>query len=352
MTSDAFRPGFDRKPFSDVLATAKLRLVSILTFIGYSGFFVGYAVIFLISLFNLGFLEIRQANIGDFNALVAVVEQRDRAAGGQQVALHQVRAQRDAYRSWIASFDCFEITGTTAATEGGRATESGASGRSNTNTPTCAEIKEKLQQHANQLALTEDDIRFGLVGITLYFDQYVDGIIRKAPQMPLVLWMLDSGYPLISLLARSPALNEMFLVICMGVLGGVTSVMRCFVDPSLKKSIIGDFFYKPLAGAVISLGIYVLFRAAQIFLGVQNQDSATAGSTSIFVLAGLGLASGFCAIEALGQIEAVATRLLRGSGRDANGGGPAGNLRGSTPNRGEGALSGSTADRATLGSPR
>jgi len=32
----------------------------------------------------------------------------------------------------------------------------------------------------------------------------------------------------------------------------------------------------------------------------------------------LGLASGFCATEALGQIESVAKRLLKGSGRDAD----------------------------------
>jgi hypothetical protein len=32
----------------------------------------------------------------------------------------------------------------------------------------------------------------------------------------------------------------------------------------------------------------------------------------------LGLASGFCATEALGQIESVAKRLLQGSGRDAD----------------------------------
>jgi hypothetical protein len=43
---------------------------------------------------------------------------------------------------------------------------------------------------------------------------------------------------------------------------------------------------------------------------MQNQDNA-AVSTSIFLLAGLGLASGYCANEALAQIECMARRLLR-----------------------------------------
>ena len=96
----------------------------------------------------------------------------------------------------------------------------------------------------------------------------------------------------------------------MGLLGGVISVMRYLVDPSLKNPANGEFFYKPAVGAAISLGVYVLFRAAQTFLGRQTQDHA-AVSTSIFLLTGLGLASGYCASEALAQIEAVARRLLR-----------------------------------------
>ena len=89
--------------------------------------------------------------------------------------------------------------------------------------------------------------------------------------------------------------------------------MRCLFDPSLKTPTIAEFFYRPAAGAAISIGVYVLFRAAQIFLGVQSQGGAATASTSIFLLAGLGLASGFCATEALGQIDFVAISLLRTS---------------------------------------
>jgi hypothetical protein len=161
--------------------------------------------------------------------------------------------------------------------------------------------------------------------------------------------MLDSKFILLTWWARSPfELIQMFLLVCMGLLGGVISVMRCFVDPSLKSPAIAEFFYKPAAGAAISLGVYVLFRAAQIFLGVQNQGASTV-STSVFLLAGLGLASGFCATQALATIESVATRLLRGSGGEANGGGSAGNPQVSAPGRGDNPNSGPAARAAASG---
>src|SRR3984893_6578930 len=156
--------------------------------------------------------------------------------------------------------------------------------------------------------------------------------------------------PLLTLWARSPfELIEMFLLVCMGLLGGVISVMRCFVDPRLKSPARAEFFYKPAAGAAISLGVYVLFRAAQIFLGVRSEAGTGTVSTSIFLLAGLGLASGFCATDALAQIEAVATPLMRGSGRDTNGGGGAVTRLGSTSNRGDTFNAGPAAAAATPG---
>jgi hypothetical protein len=117
----------------------------------------------------------------------------------------------------------------------------------------------------------------------------------------------------------------------------------------LKNPAVAEFFYKPAAGAAISLGVYVLFRAAQIFLGVQSETGTGTVSTSIFLLAGLGLASGFCAADALAQIEVLAKRLLRSSEPDANSGGSANNPRGSQPDHGGGPNSGPAAAAATPG---
>ena len=352
MTSDTFRPEFDPKTLNGALTAGKLKQTSILTFIGYAGVFVGYLVIFIVSLLTVGFLEIRQANMTDFNALIAVLDQRDRYNKDHHLekTLDDFSAQREAYRAWIDSLACADIAATTVVTGNGRAGEPGNPQASSTNPKTCAEIKETLQRHATELSLTEDEVRFKAANLAFFYDQYKDGITGKVPQIVPALQLLDSGSPLLTLWARSPfELIEMFLLVCMGLLGGVLSVMRCFVDPRLKSPAIAEFFYKPAAGAAISLGVYVLFRAAQIFLGVQSEASSGTVSTSIFLLAGLGLASGFCATDALAQIEAVATRLLRGAGRDANGGGSASNQQGSTLNRGDEPNSGPAAAAATPG---
>jgi hypothetical protein len=346
MTTEVFQQEFEPKALDSVLATGKLRSLPILVFIAYTAVFIGYAVIFMISLFTVGFLEIRQANMADFNALIAVLEQRDGYKDRHfEAALDRVRTERDSYRSWIDSLVCFDIAGTTVVTESGRASEAGNAEASRTNPKTCEEIKQTLQRHVNELSLTEDDVRFRSANLEFYYDQYKDGITRKAPQLIPALRLLDSNNRLVNLWARSPfELIEMFLLVCMGLLGGVISVMRCFVDTSLKTPAIAEFFYRPAVGAALALGVYVLFRAAQIFLGVQPQAGATTVSTSIFLLAGLGLASGFCATQALATIESVAMRLLRSSGETRTA--PAG---GSAPTSGDGPNPGTTTAGATSG---
>jgi hypothetical protein len=326
MTTDTFRPELDPKTFDGVVAAGRTTFVSVLIFIGYCGVFIGYTTIFLVSLLTVGFLEIRQANMADFNALIAVLEQRDGYSEDHlKRSLASLGAEREAYRSWIDTLVCYDVAGAAVVTDNTHAAALSNAEATSANPKTCAEIKEILQRHANELALTEDDIRFRSANLQFYYDQYKDGITRKSPQIIPALRLLDSHSPMLTLWARSPfELIEMFLLVCMGLLGGVISVMRCFVDPTLKSPAIAEFFYKPAAGAAISLGVYVLFRATQIFLGVQgNTDSGTA-STSIFLLAGLGLASGFCATQALATIESIATRLLRGSGGEANRGGSPG----------------------------
>jgi hypothetical protein len=347
MTTDAFRAEFAPKTFDGVFTISNLRFASVLTFIGYAGVFVGYIIIFSISLLTVGFLEIRQANMGNFNALIAVLEQRDgyfekdgRVKKAAMVALDTLKAQRADYQSLIDSFHCPQNTGSAAVPDNAQPAELAGSEAVSTKPKTCDEIKHTMQRHADELAETEADIQFKQLTLPFWYDQYKDGITRSSPQIIPTLRFLESDSTLLTLWARSPfELVEMFLLVVMGLLGGVISVMRCFVDPKLQSPVIAEFFYKPAAGAAISLGVYVLFRAAQIFLGVQSGPETV--STSVFLLAGLGLASGFCAGDALAQIEFVATRLLRrSSGRDQNGGESAG---GSTPSRGDDANSGPAA---------
>jgi hypothetical protein len=167
----------------------------------------------------------------------------------------------------------------------------------------------------NELSLAEDELRFSAANLAVYYAQYEDGIAQKTPQIIPALQLLELKSPFVTAWSRSPfELVEMFLLVLMGLLGGVISVMQCLIRNSSKRPSISECFYAPAAGAAISLGVYVLFRAAQLFLGVQNQNGAGSVSTSIFLLAGLGLASGFCASEALGVIESIASKLLRTSG--------------------------------------
>jgi hypothetical protein len=109
-------------------------------------------------------------------------------------------------------------------------------------------------------------------------------------------------------------LLEMLLLVSMGALGGVIAVTRCFVDMLTPNPTARDL----VVGAVIALGIYVVFRAMQLFFGASSQDNTAAVSTSVFLLAALGLASGFCAREAVAVIQVAATRILQRaeSGRD------------------------------------
>ncbi len=74
-------------------------LIPALNFIKYACVFTGYLVIFIISFMTVGFLEIRQANMEDFNALIAVLEQRDRYADNHlDKDLKELRAKIDHYR--------------------------------------------------------------------------------------------------------------------------------------------------------------------------------------------------------------------------------------------------------------
>ncbi len=116
-------------------------------------------------------------------------------------------------------------------------------------------------------------------------------------------------------MTRAPfEIMEMFLLVCMGALGGVISVTRAFAKSQAEWPSLRDLIYMPAAGGVIALGMYVLFRASQLFLTGQTPDAGASASTSIFLLAGLGLASGVCASDAIARIEELARGLLRSKG--------------------------------------
>src|SRR5262249_23590132 len=127
MTSDAFRPELDTKPFDGAFVAAKLKRISVFTFIGYVGVFTGYTIIFCVSLFTVALLKIRQAIVDNLNFWIALLDQQD-SNNRRNLAytLDRVRAERDAYRSWIDSLVCIDVAEAGAVTEPRTASETKA----------------------------------------------------------------------------------------------------------------------------------------------------------------------------------------------------------------------------------
>jgi hypothetical protein len=277
--------------------------------------FILYALLFLFTLILVGFIEIRQANMAAFNSLIAVLEQRDAyQATDFKNLLDKVTDDQTQYRDLLKKFVCPDV---------GQPKQNGSDNPSiqgdDTNpdlVKVCNKIKSDIQSHSYALEATKDDLLTKQGTLQQFYWQYKDGITQQAPQIIPALRFLDSGRDWVRALARSPfEIMEMLLLVCMGMLGGVISVTRSFIEKSLTNPSISDLIYKPAIGGVVALGIYVLFRASQLFIAGQSQTGGVA-STSIFLVAGLGLASGVCASDAIGQIEALAGRLLRRSPDD------------------------------------
>lgn len=288
-----------------------------------SGMFALYALLFLFTLVTVGFIEIRQANMAAFNSLIAALEQRDAYRNTDfPELLAKVEKDRTRYQNLLNSLDCPKVA---AAQPNHNGPETAPSPNDATNSDPvklCNKIKNDIQDHLYSLAVIEDDLLIKIGTLEQYYIQYKDGITQQAPQIIPVLQFLNSGQGWINALARSPfEIMEMLLLVCMGMLGGVISVMRYFVEKSLPNPSISDLLYKPAMGGAVALGIYVLFRASQLFIAGQVHPGGVA-STSIFLVAGLGLASGVCASDAIGQIEALSRRLLRRSRDDHDDGKP------------------------------
>jgi hypothetical protein len=272
---------------------------------------VVYIAIFLACLLVVSLLEIRQANLAAFNSLVATLEQRDRFADPQKgldTALGEIQTGRVAYNKLLAAINCSEPANPNPGTEARGSTAGGNGGqKAQDEALSCEQVREAINRHANALAASEDETLFKIANQPLWYNQYIDGISQKTPQIIPLLGFLENSH-----IFRSPfEIVEMTLLVCMGLLGGIIGVIRFFVDPSLPNPSISEFLYKPAAGGVLAFGTFILFRASQLMLGVQDQGGAGTGSTSIFLLAFLGLISGLCANDAISQIENASARMLR-----------------------------------------
>jgi hypothetical protein len=280
---------------------------------------VMYTIILAAGLITLGLVEIRQVNMVNFNALIANLEQRDRVNAELPDVLARVRKQHKRYDDMIArSADCFSVPGTILDYEPNNRDEtlSVAANQKGDLEPrrksiSCDDIQNRIRDHANYLLTMEDRKRFELANSNAYYLSYVDGITQKMPQIIPALRFLDSGQAWIDFWARSSfEIMEMFLLVSMGMLGGIINATRWLVDRASDRPSLLAYFYKPAVGGAIALGAFVVFRATQLIVGGQVQDGAVAVTASVYLLAGLGLVSGFCADKALGQLEKAADGLF------------------------------------------
>ena len=279
-----------------------------------------YAIIFAVALLTLSLVQIRQVNTSIYNDLIANLEQRDRDRDEKTGLLHAltlVREQRGKYDDAIArSVDCFSVTGAILDDDQNNQNNQNKGATKGVSDPLsqpipCHKIQNTLRNHANELMVIEDFEMFKLANVDEYYLRYVDGITQKMPQIIPALRFLDSGQPWVDTWARSSfELMEMFLLVSMGMLGGIINATRWLVDRSWRGPSLPTYFYKPAVGGAIALGAFVVFRASQLIVGGPVQDGAVSVTASIYLLAALGLVSGFCADKALRQIEKVADRLF------------------------------------------
>src|SRR5262249_22723540 len=155
--------------------------------------------------------------------------------------LHRLRSERRQYDDLIARApDCISVTGTILKDE--QNSQDGTAMANDRNgsleaqpnqAKSCDEIQNTIKNHANELRITEDSMMFKRATVEAYYLQYVDGITQKMPQIIPALRLLDSGRPWVNAWARSPfELMEMFLLVSMGMLGGIINVTRWLVDRS------------------------------------------------------------------------------------------------------------------------
>jgi hypothetical protein len=269
--------------------------------VGYSVACSLYAAIFAVALLTLGLVLIRQANMLNFNNLVANLEQRDRAHDGLPQVLKSIREQQQLYADVLhGAADCLPVFGRI------RNDEQTAGSPALSLAGTCDELQNTIKNHANELRLIEDKVLFKLANIDAWYMDYVAGMTEKMPQIIPALRFIDSGSPWINAWARSSFdLMEMFLLMSMGMLGGIISVTRWLMKPAARP-FLSEYFYRPALGGIMALGAFVVFKAGQVIIGAQAQDGATAVAASVFLLAALGLVSGLCADKALERIEKAA----------------------------------------------
>jgi hypothetical protein len=310
------------KPREDAMTAAALAPVSAgaghpaLKILGYGAAIVLYTLIFFLAIAHLALIEIRQANMKAFDSLIAILEQKENYLGDvDSKAQGYLQGEFIYIQDKISQYD--QLDPRPFCTDGGatlpnkEADSSAAPPAAWGDMKTDAASRTFANQQLCELRSLLASVAFKEAALPRWYDKYIDGLRADAPQLIPLLRIVESRVKPLMLWTRLPlVLLEMLLLVWMGALGGVIAATRCFVDGAANPKA-RDLAFRPAAGAVVALGIYVLYRAVQLFFGGgSGRENAAAVSTSVFLLAGLGLAAGFAAREAVDVIQATARRML------------------------------------------
>jgi hypothetical protein len=290
MTADAFRHEHSFSSLTAGFIVFKQTLGHITKMFGYAVVLAVYVSIFIVSIATLALIEIRQANLKDFDALIATLEQQERyfTNGRFEQVLTGLAKDIDQYRQLDASLPCSDkasgpLTGQTGAIGTIAQMPNGGSIEETTQPKSCAEVKTIADQHLYGLLSLQDNLSFEKAKLPKYYDEYTDGLRDKAPQLIPLLRYVDSKNEVVTAWARLPLeLLEMLLLVGMGALGGVIAVTRSFVDTSTPNPLARDLCYRPVAGAVIGRSEFMFcseprncFSAAAVRMAPQQCPQAS-----------------------------------------------------------------------------
>jgi hypothetical protein len=299
-------------------------------FFGYSVVAAAYAAIFGVTLVTLGLILVRQTNVANFNYLIAALDERDRVVKKTPDILENLQIHQKAYNEklrdittcapepiiqWLrASFD--------SVVPQGKNRPMGTQSTADAPFVTCEDL-QKMRSQAAELKKNELELISKQANLESWYQSNTDGIRNKMPQIIPALRFLDSDYILVNVWARSPIeLMQMYLLVLMGMLGGMIKATEWLIkpaafDPAARPSW-SEYFYKPALGGGIALGVFVAFKGAELIIVGPAPESTTSVAASIFLLAALGLVSGFGADKALEQIEKAATHMFSTSSAEAS----------------------------------
>jgi hypothetical protein len=114
-----------------------------------------YTFLFIFTLVMVKFIEIRQANMTEFNSLIAALEQRDASlAMDFSGLLHTVEDARSRNQDLLKSFDCVNL----AAAHPNQIGQPSGPSQSDPSKPSLITLYNKIQDDIFALGIMQDDL--------------------------------------------------------------------------------------------------------------------------------------------------------------------------------------------------